>query len=82
MNSFTNRKVVRAKRAREITGLGKSEIYRKSGDPEDLFPAAIKIGDHSLAWYEDELIKWQESRPRAIEKLQSLPDYEPARVVA
>ena len=52
----TQRKVVRARRAREITGLGKSEIYRKSGDPEDLFPAAIKIGDHSLAWYEDELV--------------------------
>ena len=64
----TNRTVARAQRAREITGLGKSELYRKSNDPEDQFPAAIKIGDHSLAWFEDELITWQESRPRAIEK--------------
>lgn len=78
----TKRTVVRAMRAREITGLGKSEIYRKSGDPEDPFPAAIKIGEHSLAWFEDELLAWQESRPRATEKRHPQDNGEPAQAAA
>ena len=62
------RQIVRAKRAREITGVGKTELYRRSGEVSDSFPAAIKLGDHSVGWYEDELLAWRESRPRVVNK--------------
>ncbi len=66
--SPSERRIVRIKRAIEITGNGKSEVYRKSGDPSDPFPAGVSIGEHAVGWYEDELIDWRESRPRVVAK--------------
>jgi predicted DNA-binding transcriptional regulator AlpA len=66
----TERRIVRIRRAVDITGNGKSEVYRKSGDPEDSFPAGIAIGDHAVGWYEDELIDWRDARPRVVCKLE------------
>ena len=68
--SPAERRIVRAKRARELTGTGKSELYRKSGDPIDAFPAAVAISDHAVGWYEDELIAWRDARPRVVCKLE------------
>jgi predicted DNA-binding transcriptional regulator AlpA len=68
--SPAERRIVRAKRTRELTGTGKSELYRKSRDPNDDFPAALAIGDHAVGWYEDELIAWREARPRTVYKLK------------
>ncbi len=28
------------------------------------FPPPIKIGENAVAWYEDEIVAWQEARPR------------------
>jgi predicted DNA-binding transcriptional regulator AlpA len=68
--SPAERRIVRAKRSRELTGTGKSELYRKSSDPNDDFPAAVAIGDHAVGWYEDELIAWRDARPRVVCKLE------------
>lgn len=60
--------IARKKRALQITGLSSSELYRKSHDPGDSFPAAIRLSEHSVGWYEDELIAWRDSRPRITTK--------------
>lgn len=64
------RRIVRAKEARGITGIGKSELYRKSADPDDPFPAAMDLGPHSVGWFDDELLEWRSARPRVVTKNQ------------
>ena len=58
------RKILRKPGVREATGLSDAQILRKANDPEDNFPAPVQIGANSTGWFEDEIIKWQESRPR------------------
>ena len=47
----------------EWTGFSGSSIYRKMRDGS--FPLAIKIGDRSVRWHEQDLDRWLSSRPRA-----------------
>lgn len=58
------RKILRKPVVRAATGLSDSQLWRKSNDPADDFPAAISLGANATGWYEDEIIAWQESRPR------------------
>jgi predicted DNA-binding transcriptional regulator AlpA len=45
-----------------ITGYGKSEIWRKAADPNDDFPAPVRLSPKVSAWLEDEIIEWQNRR--------------------
>jgi prophage regulatory protein len=45
-----------------ITGYGKSTVWEKSSDPNDDFPAPVRIAPKVSAWLEDELIEWQNRR--------------------
>ncbi len=58
------RKIIRKPKVREATGLSDSQLWRKSNDPNDDFPAAVTLGPNATGWYEDEIIAWQENRPR------------------
>ncbi len=58
------RKILRKPGVREATGLSDAQVSRKANDPEDDFPAPVQIGANSTGWFEDEIIEWQESRPR------------------
>ena len=60
----TPRTILRKPAVRKSSGLSDSQIWRKSNDPNDDFPAAITLGPNATGWYEDEMIAWQESRPR------------------
>ncbi len=60
----TPRTILRKPAIRKSSGLSDSQIWRKSNDPNDEFPAAITLGPNAIGWYEDEIIAWQESRPR------------------
>ena len=58
------RKILRKPEVREATGLSDSQLWRKSNDLNDDFPAAVSCGANTTGWFEDEIIEWQESRPR------------------
>ncbi len=58
------RKILRRRKVRETTTLSDSQIWRKSNDPDDDFPAAVSLGPNATGWFEDEIIEWLESRPR------------------
>ena len=58
------RKILRKPEVREATGLSDSQLWRKSNDPDDDFPPSVSLGANATGWYEDEIIAWQESRPR------------------
>jgi len=55
-------KFIRKSQLQEIIGLTPRHIDRleKAGN----FPIRIRLGQRSVAWYEDEIIKWLETRPR------------------
>jgi predicted DNA-binding transcriptional regulator AlpA len=59
-----SRKVIRRKAVKERAGLSYPQIWRKSADPDDDFPAAVRLGPSSIGWYEDEIDAWVKSRPR------------------
>ncbi len=60
----TPRTILRKPAVRKSSGLSDSQIWRKSNDPADEFPAALSCSANTTGWFEDEIIEWQESRPR------------------
>jgi prophage regulatory protein len=50
-------KLLRLSTVKEITGRSRSSIY---ADPS--FPRPVKIGDRAVAWVEDEIKSWVETR--------------------
>ncbi len=60
----TLRKILRKPEVREATGLSDSQVWRKSNDPDDDFPNSRSLSPNATGWFEDEIIAWQESRPR------------------
>ena len=54
--------IIRKSELKRLTGLSPRHIDRleKAGK----FPNRIQLGQRSVGWYEYELIKWIESRPR------------------
>lgn len=54
-------KIYRLSEVVEITGLGKTTIYRKAKDPNDRFPKPVKIGAKASGWRESELQAWIDS---------------------
>ena len=69
------RKVARLKRVLELSGASKTSIYRWMAAGK--FPLAVRLGDHSVAWWEDEIDEWLASRPRAV-SLGPQPDPDPS----
>ena len=60
----TPRSILRKPEVREATGLSDSQLWRKANDPNDDFPSSVSLGANATGWYADEIIAWQESRPR------------------
>ncbi len=58
------RKIIRVGPVMDQAGLSRTQIWRKSNDPDDPFPEPIQLGPNSIGWYEDEILAWLESRPR------------------
>ena len=60
------RKILRAKAVQDATGYSRVQIWRKSRDPNDAFPAPVQLGPPggAIGWYEDLIVAWLESRPR------------------
>ena len=60
----TSRKIQRPKVVEDRTGYSRVQIWRKSRDPNDDFPAPIVLGKNAIGFFEDEISAWLESRPR------------------
>ena len=76
-----SRKVIRRKAVKERAGLSFPQIWRKSADPDDDFPEAVRLGPSSIGWYEDEIDTWVASRPRVSRDRNIYPEQpEPAAV--
>ena len=68
------RKILKTDAVMEGTGYSRVQLWRKARDAEDDFPAPVKLGANRIGWFEDEIVAWQESRPRrGVEKAPNLP---------
>jgi len=56
-------KFIKRKAVLEITGLSSSAMYRAITD--GAFPRPRSLGARSVAWREDEVLEWIETRPKA-----------------
>ena len=56
-------RLLRRRQVEEITGIGRSSIYRlmKSGE----FPQRVRVGRNAVRWRESDITAWVESRPEA-----------------
>ena len=65
---MTHQKILRTKSVMELTGYSRVQIWRKSRDADDDFPAPVRLSQSTskgaIGWYEDELNAWLASRPR------------------
>lgn len=57
-----NTKIIRLAAVRDKTGLSKTTIYRLASDPESDFPAAVRLTQATVGWYESEIDTWVASR--------------------
>ena len=68
------RTIVKIDAVMAATGYSRTQLWRKARDPEDAFPAPVACGKNRIGWFEDEIVAWQESRPRrGVEKAPNLP---------
>ena len=58
--------LLRLAQVEAATGLKKSAIYSKIKTGG--FPSAVRLGSRSVAWRSDEIQRWIEERPRAMQK--------------
>ena len=56
------RKIVRTKKVMERVGKSRVQIWRDVR--ANKFPAPVSLGPNSIGWYEDEVERWLETRPR------------------
>ena len=59
-----NRRILRPKQVRLLTGLGRTSLWAKSRNPDDQFPSPMQLGPNSIGFYEIEITRWLETRPR------------------
>ena len=52
--------MIKLKDVQKITGLSRSSIY--SYIEKGVFPIQVKLGQRSVAWIDQEIIAWLESR--------------------
>lgn len=62
MVSVTER-LLRRDEVERITGLSRSTLYTMMR--HDKFPAAVRINERAVGWFESEVMEWVASRPRA-----------------
>ncbi len=61
----TSQRILRSKQVQERTGYSRMQVWRKSRNPNDDFPAPVKLSANgATGWYEDEIDRWLASRPR------------------
>ncbi len=58
------RKIIRIKVVKERSGYSRSQIWRKSKNPNDDFPCAVILGPNAIGWFEHEIDQYLEHRPR------------------
>ena len=58
------RKIIRVGPVMDQTGLSRTQIWRKSRDPDDDFPEPVQLGPNSIGWFQDEISAYLESLPR------------------
>ncbi len=58
------RRVLRLREVQERVPLSRVQIWRKSRDPHDDFPASIELGPNSTGWFDDEIDNYLATRPR------------------
>lgn len=61
-------RLLRIEEVKERTGLSRTTIWRRERSGE--FPTRVRLGDNTVAWHENEVEDWIESRPR-VEAAQS-----------
>ena len=54
------RKIIRLRKVIEMTGLGRSTIYKAVKD--GLFPSQISLGPRAVGWLEPDIQQWLDSR--------------------
>jgi predicted DNA-binding transcriptional regulator AlpA len=54
-NTFKPRRILRRRNAADRAGLSVGHMMRRANDPEDAFPAPVKIGPKATGFVEDEL---------------------------
>ena len=66
--NMTHQKILRAKTVMEITGYSRIQLWRKSRDADDDFPAPVRLSSSTskgaIGWHEHEILDWCASRPR------------------
>lgn len=55
-------RLIRQDEVIERTGLSRTTIWRR--EKGGSFPKRVRLGDNSVAWREEEIEDWIESRPR------------------
>ena len=55
-------RILRLKQVQDRTGLCRSSIYQLQA--EKRFPRSVKISARAVGWYESEVQRWVEERPR------------------
>ena len=58
------RKIIRVGPVMDQTGLSRTQIWRKSKDPDDDFPEPVQLGPNSIGWFQGEISAYLESLPR------------------
>ena len=58
------RKILKIDAVMDATGYSRVQLWRKARDADDPFPAPVQLGANRIGWFEDEIVAWQESRPR------------------
>ena len=49
----------------KLTGLSRSSIYRLEAIGQ--FPKRVRLSERAVAWREEDLVKWSETRPQVDE---------------
>lgn len=55
--------IVRLPKVRQMTGLGRSTIYRLMS--RHMFPSAVRLGPRAVGWLLAEIAEWSAARPRS-----------------
>lgn len=71
------RKIIRAKVVQKRTGFSRTQVWRKSNNSNDDFPSAVVLGPNTIGWFEDEIDRYLESRPRGnLPQAPNLEEYQ------
>ena len=60
-------RLLRRREVEEITGMGRSSIYRLMQAKE--FPRPVRVGSTAVRWRASDITRWLESRPIATSEL-------------